>query len=480
MLSSWFRRRAHSESVQARLRKYPWPYRAAIAFSNDCDFLSVDAAFALQRLFNSDQSEGGLALEFADSFFFYENGKDFHTYSYFEGRTKKHSLAAPMIRNLLASGHIDTTHAIGDFEKGGFNRKLVEAAVLELDRCHLRIPVFTNHGGHANVQNIGRVECLYTEAGDDLNSPFYILDLLDDVGIRYYWTNTSKTKWLSINPTGDLVTEHQRRAPRSGEQNSYRVVPLPYTPAWNYNQRSVFEAIRNRSNAILQGFVRYDGFLPDGDSGVPIADLLTQLGVRAGPNIGRVAISLSHDKLDRLVESEGCCFLYQHFSTLAHRPARVHISNALEFHPANLQALKGLKKHESAGRIWVAAQAILLDYLYMLNTTVVSIVEVGDGGQVRAHVRPREGYADRGYAGLTFEVPPHSNSATISTDSGALVEAAVFGPDGEGLWWASIRPKRLPKLDWRHLADECGIKAPVDISVKFLDGEKPVSLWYPD
>src|SRR4051794_36078565 len=99
----------------------------------------------------------------------------------------------------------------------------------------------------------------------------------------------------------------------------------------------------------------------------------------------------------------------------------------------------------------------------MLNTTTVTLVDRTDDGRVLALAIRRDGYADRGYSGITFEVPAETKEALLSTESGLTLEAPVFGPDDEGRWWASVPLRRLPRMNWRQLAQECGLSAPSDI-----------------
>ena len=467
----------------ARIRDYPWPYHAAFAFSNDCDYLTLDAMLALHRLFATQEADGGLGLDFSDSFFFYQNGSLYRHYSYFEDASSEPSVAAPIIRELVQTGHIDTCHGLGDFEIGGFSRRLSEQARDEFARYGLTVPIWSNHGGLGNWQNVGRKEFATYHSGDDFFSPHYHLDVLEELGCRYFWTDVAKCKTISLAPDGLVATERERRAPKT-----MWVSPLQrrrkHRLEWSYDRKNVLEVVNTRS-AKLQGFVRYDGFFADGDADLDPEALLTPRGVRAGPNIGRLAASLTDELLGKLIETRGCCFLYQHLSTLAHYPERIHITRALEFHPDNLAALRRLRGYNSRGEIWVATQRHLLDYLYVTKTCEVAHWRTEQDTLIfKATVR--SGFEFRGLAGLTFAIDPDlvesgTENLTVKVVDcrGETTTCTVVGPTSDGTIWACVPLPRLAKLDWRAIAHEVGIDLPEEVEVTLLDGSQPVDLHMP-
>lgn len=460
-----------------QLRRYPWPYSAALTISNDCDYLTFDAALPLMRFLNVPTSEGGLGLDVSDSFFFFQNGSLFSNSSYFENITNNPSPVAPAMRELIRTGHLDTTHALGDFENGNFKRRHAQWCAEELEKHGLRIPIFTNHGGFSNRQNVGRVENCYYHAGDDLHSPFYHLDIMHEMGVRYVWTDTSKTKWIDSDPVGDLASESERVPPRSIPASSEKPLWEDYSPSWNYDQRKVFERIQTRSGAFLQGFIRYDGFFPDGDCGLDMNSLLTSQGRRAGPNIGRLAVTLRRDLLDTLVEKEGSCIYYQHLAILGHNPERSFISPNLEFHPDNLTALRLLKEYQDEGKIWVPSLATFLDYAYMLN----SIQLTADPSSSETHweltASVTGDFDYRGIEGLCIDVPESVEMVRIKDPYGIVHDLKIESQKNSHV--ACLPVRRLPQVDWHEIAALASISLSEQISVELLDGTNPVSLDVP-
>ena len=116
------------------LREFPYPYRCALAISSDIDNASSHESFiAIMDYLNStsDTSFGpGLGLEIGNSFWFF-NSTDNYQLSYFKGLTSQLSSFAPVIRELWESGHIDTIHSWGNFDKGGFSRSFAEMGLKE-------------------------------------------------------------------------------------------------------------------------------------------------------------------------------------------------------------------------------------------------------------------------------------------------------------------------------------------------------------
>ena len=72
------------------------------------------------------------------------------------------------MREMIKAGRLDAMHALGDFENGNFFRYFAEYALEELDKNGLSVPIWSNHGGFGNIQNIGTENSFYHHSGDDL------------------------------------------------------------------------------------------------------------------------------------------------------------------------------------------------------------------------------------------------------------------------------------------------------------------------
>jgi len=171
-----------------RLRKFPYPYRAAFAIANDIDNTpSLGIFLEMLKFLNTDSMTTfgkGVNLEVGSSFWFF-NATNRSQLSYFRGNGSVDSDFAPFCRTLWKSGHVDSLHTYGDFDEGGFRRQFAECSINELEKHGARITVWINHGNKNNLQNLGRLE--YQE-GADPGSPGYHFDLLESCGIRFIWS----------------------------------------------------------------------------------------------------------------------------------------------------------------------------------------------------------------------------------------------------------------------------------------------------
>ncbi len=458
------------------IRKYPWPFKAALSFSNDCDFLTLESMLSLHRYLAEKPERGGIGIECSDSFFFFQSRSAFPCYSYFKGTILEEEYHAGLLRELIRMGYLDTTHALGDFAGGNFNRGLAKAAFENIDKYGLNLGIWTNHGGYGNIQNIADKNCYYHQQGDDIKSPYYILDILCEYGIKYYAICTSYTGNMSLCPNGDIVPKRKYipiksvwSFPRINVDDNFSCKQIN----WN-NALSIFHKIETRSGNILQGFYRYNSFFEGGEFPVQGTAELPD-GRRPDPNLGRLSRQISSERLEQFIKKEGCSFLYQHFSTICHLPSRTHISPALEMYGETINSLNLLADYHREGKIWVASQKTLLDYLYMINTVSVENKQADDVEKI--YVKVKAGYELRELGGLTVKLGMKPKKKVIfQNSSGKGIEAVICGPDENGEYYASIPFRRLPSVDWNALAKEFKITLPDKIHPSLIGSAKGITI----
>lgn len=182
-------------------QNFPFPYQAAIAFSNDCEFLTYESYEYIRKRISSKRF---LNIPISNSIFFYVTNSFCHSsIGYFDENSFKESQHAGFLRELIQEGVIDTIHAYGDFDCGGFQRSMAERLVKELDRHSLRLKVFTNHGSNQNFQNMGHQELTQYQKGDDPSSEYYHADLMDQLGVKYIWVDNGAD--LEFQARQDLI-----------------------------------------------------------------------------------------------------------------------------------------------------------------------------------------------------------------------------------------------------------------------------------
>jgi len=164
-----------------RLRRFPYPYRAALAICSDIDETRTTAEFLeIQQFLNTKDvtSMGeGVGLEIGNSFYFYDDERQFSYFTHDE-RAKR------VIVDLIHAGYIDCLHSYGD---AATSRDQILRALDVLYAADCNIQVWINHYGARS--NLGqKFEYMFGECrGDDPSSNVYHADVTIDYGIRFVW-----------------------------------------------------------------------------------------------------------------------------------------------------------------------------------------------------------------------------------------------------------------------------------------------------
>ncbi|MBY0437228.1 MAG: ABC transporter ATP-binding protein [Burkholderiales bacterium] len=334
------------------LAAFPHPFMSACALSNDAEFLDFDGFLALNRLLNGPD---GLGLPLSNSVFFHVTHALCHgSFGYLEPAMADRRA---LLREAIRAGHIDTLHAYGDFDKGGFRRHHAEAVAEECMRHGLSLPVWTNHGSSENVQNLGHRRLDDYQRGDDPSSDAYHLDLLRMIGMRYAWVDDGLTRLDSPEPM------------------LYR------------------ETARDGSALTL--FRRFRG-----------------LEGRSAPNAGNLAEQLPVSDIDDLVAAGRAAIVYQHFGVKRRLEAGGFEENRPPFFDAaGMQVLQRLACHHRAGRCWVTTVSKLLAFLEVRDSLAASLV----GNTLRLTIS-RAGLRPADLAGITIrDVPERVERVELMT-----------------------------------------------------------------
>jgi hypothetical protein len=342
------RRAAQSEP---EVHPFPYPYRAAVAVSNDCEFMSWDHYLGIYRLLNDP---AGLDLEIGTSlFFFVTNALCHSSFSYFDAASGAPSADAPAIREMVEAGYIDTVHAYGDFDDGSFTRQHAELVVEECERHGMRFPFWTNHGSDRNFQNLGHEHLAVYQRGDDPTAPQYHLDLLRRVGAEFFWVDDGYQQSV-------------------GEGT--RVL---------YSERA-------RDGSELQLVRRFRG-----------------LHGKPPPMAKSLPEQMTTADLDLLVERREACIYYQHLGAWERSdPTTFSVNTPPYFEDAGLEVLDHLSSLFRRGACLVTTPARLLRYLRARDT--VEVAREGAALVIRAD-------ADIDLTGLTIECSSRPDVVLLET-----------------------------------------------------------------
>jgi hypothetical protein len=323
-------------STRVQRRRFPYPYRAALAICSDLDETpDADTYFELARFLNTreDTSMGpGVGLEVGNSIYFDMPPGHFSYWNTDEANREK-------LRALIKSGHIDCLHSFGDLAT---TRAHAARALEELDKHGCRFKVWVDHA--VAPTNFGSdIMCGH---GDEIGHPAYHADLTLAHGIRYVWRGRvtsvigQDSARSSLFSSMDSVPYHPSSAFRPFMKEAVKQV-LGRVGHEKYalhatNRAGTFAALRDGSPIVE--FLRCNPHpcgLDFGDTGFGIPEVLTR------------------DFLDRLVERESCCFLYTHLGKLQGR----------QFSQTAMEAFRLLGQYEEEKKILVTTTRRLLDHL---------------------------------------------------------------------------------------------------------------------
>lgn len=371
-----------------RISRFPHPFKAAVALSNDAEFMTPRAVRDVYAMLNDP---AGLALESAHSLFLYAMHATCHSSAgVFEGDSETMTPEAPWLLDLAQTGYIDTIHAYGDFDLGGFTRRHAERAAELFARRGLKFPVFTNHGSNQNYQNLGHQALTTYQGGDDPTSEAYHLDLLRGMGFRYAWVDDG-------------------------------IVPDPADPA-----SPLYDAVA-RDGTPLKLFRRYRGLVG-----------------KAAPNAGSFAEQITIPDLDRLIEAGASTIYYQHLGV-----ARKHPDGSFDaavppyLDEPSMATLRHLSARQAAGDCFVTTTSRLLRYIEVRDS--LSVEAEGNAVVLRSSL-PDVTVND--LAGVTVLGARTARLVFRSDVCDRELDAAVTRDDGAARLRLSMPWIKLPAIDW--------------------------------
>jgi hypothetical protein len=345
---------------------------------------------ALYRLLNRPD---GLGLEVGTSlFFFVTNALCHSSFGYFQDQRGTPAPEAPVIREMVHAGYLDTIHAYGDFDDGGFTRRHAQLVADECERHALRFPFWTNHGSDKNVQNLGHEALGVYQHGDDPESPYYHLDLLRRIGAEFFWVDDGYQQ--SVAEGTALLYEETAR-----DGSSLRLVR------------------------------RYRGLV-----GKP------------APTAGSLAEQMTTHDLDLLVERGEACIYYQHLGAWARTgPTEFEANHPPYFDAAGLHVLRHLADLYHRGDCLVTTPARLLRYLSMRDAIALS--RVSGGIVVRAEGQP---LSRESLEGLTITSRRPAENVWWEDDAARRhpLETVRVAGSRRGAETLTVPWSRLPEFAW--------------------------------
>jgi hypothetical protein len=381
-----YHKRYNTDSIGA-LRKFPYPYRAAISISSDIDNTgTLEEFLEIQKFLNTKNQTSmgaGVGLEIGNSFFFYEppNG----AISYFLGGPE----VAKTIIDFIQAGYIDTIHSYG--KKHDFTRKDAILALQELHKINSTIDVWIDHT--LSDDNLG--DDVTFGLGDHPDSAAYHADLTLDYGIKFVWLGrvtmiVGQTAPLSMATFTNIFDAAHPFYSLVNVTKEFAKNFLAYWGSKKYalhKENDLVKITTLDDGQKVYEFMRFDN---------------NWQGVGVGANSKGLAYALSKKTLNRLKETAGYMIIYTHLGQNADCPQ--YICRETQ------DALRNLAAEFESGALYVTSTSKLLNYY--INHRYLNWTYESKGDETIIHIHnvqdPLFGTfvpTEEDLQGITFYVP---------------------------------------------------------------------------
>lgn len=366
------------------LRRYPFPFRAAVTISNDTDRMRIDAFDDLHDYVNGvdDTPYGpGLGLEMSDSFWLWSERRClalFHATPF--DQKVDFSPDADRIVALAQSGILDMLHGFGEWQS---NRALTRDDIsrgLELLQRHGITPqIWVNHGGGPKMTHQIEGRWAVGHFGDDPDHEAYCYDLLRESGFLYF--------------SHGILAEERRfgehRVYRSQEDMDIDLAGYDFQRLLQRNDRnrggqiSAFGDVSGLDERPIRRKLFNKVLIPDvARDGTPIMFFKRFRGLDR-PSAGSFVTQINHYSLRDLIRMNASVVVYQHFGV--NRPAMSDPRRAsgvrsmppvLDRHAVS--AFEYLAEYNRSGEVWVPAQLRFLDFMRLIEFVKFDVVDSHD------------------------------------------------------------------------------------------------------
>lgn len=399
------------------LRRFPYPFKAAMAICSDIDETkTTDEFLEIQRFLNTKDTTSmgkGIGLEIGNSVYFYDKDGEFSYFSHDE-------CAKRVIISLIRAGYIDCLHSYGD---GATSRDEILRALDVLHKADCKLDVWVNHyGARSNLG--GKFEYLLGECrGDDPGSNVYHADVTLEYGIRFVWVGAG-TRMIGQSPPS---------------MNALSTLSTVFDP--RYPLRTGLSVAKEIRKSIL-GRCGEERFILHGlneltrvtelEDGQKVHEFIRYCNhptsVSHGATSRGLAYVISRRALEHLESAQGFMIVYTHLGK--NSDCQQVIAQETQ------EALRNLERESREGRIYVTTTSKLLNYYRVRQYLVWSHQQ--DSGQTQIKIDhvddPVFGQTHpslQQLQGVTFYVPD-SSRADIYVRGAKLKDVRRYPPDESG------------------------------------------------
>lgn len=284
-------------------------------------------------------------LPVANSFFPFSKNNNEQLSFYSENLTLTRD--APFIKEAIKSGMIDCVHSWGDFNPSppapDFLKVLANRFSDELAAEQIKIKVWINHGSPNNVQNLkSRLQDRYQ--GDDPKSPYYTLNQIKKLSVKFYWDSEIIPWPLSGNRRKRIFANLYRDMSLYVKNGAKIAIGYKHRLRSSADNRLLGRSTRLRDGSQMIRFSRFNRH---------------PTGCWTLPTRHTIQFSLNRRILKNLIKEEGYLILYTHLGLPSNRSYPL-------FPRSDRLAFEYLAELYHDGYIWVAPTSRLLTY-WMTN-----------------------------------------------------------------------------------------------------------------
>ncbi len=321
------------------LRKFPYPYKAAMTICSDIDGTTTKEEFLeIQKFLNSKEETSmgeGVGLEIGNSFVMY--APPTCAFSYFSGNPGN----AQIIGKFITAGYIDFMHSYG--EKADFTRKDAIKAIEELNNNQCKVDVWVDHA--KTPDNLG--DDTTFGLGDHPGSIAYHSDLTLAYGIKFVWLGRITTVIGQSAPITlkTFSSVYDSRHPVDSLKNMVKEFAKNILAVFGnkkYAMHKSYDLIRiaklNDGQKAYE-FLRFDNYWK---------------GIATGATSKRLSYVISQRALERLKESGGYMVVYTHLGKNSDCSQVIAKETQI--------ALRDLAKEYERGNIYITTTSKLLNY----------------------------------------------------------------------------------------------------------------------
>ncbi len=329
----------YDTAPEITLRKFPYPYKAALAICSDIDNTeTLEEFLEIEKFLNTTEMTSmgkGVGLEIGNSFFFFAPQSE--AISFFHSTPE----VTEMIKSHIKSGQIDVMHSYG--EKKDFTRANAIASLKELQKNGLEIDVWVDHTSTSD--NFGND--VTVGAGDHPDSTAYHADLTLEYGIKFAWLGRvtmitgQSVPFTTGTFTGIYDPDHSIDSLRNivKEFGKHVLAVFGNDKYEMHKKNDLVKVSALDDGQKIYEFMRFDNYWE---------------GVSTGANSENLAYTISKHTLDNLKSNEGFMIVYTHFG---------QNNDPSKYLPEETQgAFRNLADEFRTGNIYVTTTSKLLNY----------------------------------------------------------------------------------------------------------------------